>query len=116
MNDDNNVIRIVQYKQPPLWMEYGVYAGALGLFTATIANPGISWWPMALTAMMMYWNYKLFSVIREYVKHVNASQFNTLLEIMSQAELNKPEDGTFQDSSGLTKEQESEQESTEGDR
>jgi len=97
-------IQIVQYKQPPLWMEWGGHLGAVSLFAAGVVTGNIYYY-MGLTAMLLYWNYKLFSVIREYVRHVNASEFSKLLTMLADLEDNEHEDGTFQDSSGLTKEQ-----------
>ena len=103
---------------PPLWMEWGSYIGGLLLFAAGIVT-GSLYFYAGVTAMFLYWNYKLFAIIREYVRHVNTTEFSRLLTIIAQNELNKHEDGTFQDSSCLTQEQDDETEearsSSEGD-
>ena len=113
--ENDNVYKIVQYKQPPLWMELGAYLGAVSLFAAGVATGSVYYF-MGITAMLLYWNYKLFSVIKDYVNHVNASEFSKLLTLMAEEELNKHKEGTFQDSSGLTKEQDDEAgPSTKGD-
>ena len=107
-------LRIVQYRMPPAWMEWGAYIGAVSLLAAGILTGNVYFYA-AITGMLLYWNYKLFDVIREYVQYLNASEFSKLLTTIAEAELNKQKDGTFQDSECLTKEQECEQESTEGD-
>lgn len=109
---DNDVHKIVQYQMPPVWMEWGGYGAALGMFYAAVLTQNV-WVIMALAAMLMYWNYRLFAIIREYVTHVNASEMSKLLMIMAEAEINKQKDGTFQDNECLTKEHDSE--GTEGD-
>ena len=113
--DDDNVVRIVQYKQPSLWTEAMGYAAAVVLFGLTVLQTANVIPPLALTAMLMYWNYKLFGVIREYVKQVNASEMSRLLTLMAEDAINKQKDGTFQDSDSLTKEQEGEGQRTERD-
>ena len=114
--DEGNVTRIVQYKQPPLWWEFGVYLGMLFVFTLMLVDTVNIWAACVITGWAMYWNYHLFRIIREYVKYVNANEFSRLLTIIAEEELNKQKDGTFQDSESLTKEQDSVEESTEGDR
>ena len=46
--------------------------------------------------------------MRAYVRYINASNFSDLLHKLDAIKNNKPEDGTFQDSSSLTKESSSE--------
>ena len=101
--DDDNVMRIVQYRMPSVWMEYSTYAGAV-LLLAAAHTTGMIWYTMGLAGMLMYWNYRLFDTIREYVKYVNASEFSKLLTMIAEEEINKPKDGTFQDTECLTKE------------
>ena len=102
--DDDKVMKIVQYKMPPIWMEYSTYAGAV-LLLAAAHTTGVIWYTMGLAGMLMYWNYRLFVTIREYVRYVNTSEFSKLLTMIAEEELNKHKDGTFQDSECLTKEQ-----------
>lgn len=113
MLDDENVVRVVQYQKPPAWMEWSAYAGAVGLFAATLLNPASPVWPALLTGFLLYWNYRLFDTIREYVKYVNAIEFSKLLTVLAEAEINKQKDGTIPERDGLTKEHDSE--GTEGD-
>ena len=109
-NDDNEMV-FVQYSPPSRWYEIGGYCLALGLFYAS-ALTGNIWVLMALAALFMFWNYKLFSILRDYIRHLNASEFSRLLTVLSENEINIQKDGTFQDSSSLTKEQESEEDSS----
>jgi len=114
MNEEDQV-SIVQYKVPPLWWEFGVYAGMLFTFVLLAVDTVNIWAGVVLTGWAMYWNYHLFRIIREYVRYVNANEISKLLTILAEAELNKQKDGTFQASECLTKEQDDEQESSEGD-
>ena len=102
--DEDNVYAVKQYQMPPLWMEWGAYVGMVSLLSAGIVTGNV-WFFAGLCGMGLYWNYKLFVVIREYVKYVNASEFSRLLTMIAEEINNKHKDGTFQDSSGLTKEQ-----------
>lgn len=99
--DKDGVMRIVQYKKPPVWMEMAGYLGAVCLFAATIVNPGAVLWPALLTAHLLYWNYRLFVTLREYVKYVNATQISSLLMAMADEESNKHKEGTISESHGL---------------
>lgn len=104
MLDEDNVIRIVQYQEPPLWMEWGSYLGGVAVFAAFVAT-GEVFWVGFLTAMLLYWNYRLFHTIKQYVRYVNTNNMKELRFQMLEAALNEHKDGTFQDSNGLTKEQ-----------
>lgn len=94
-------IILKQYQEPPVWMEYGMYLGAVLLFAATVVNPGVMLWPGAITGVLLYWNYRLFDLLKKYVQYVNANELNRLIDLLDREEDNEQKDGTFQDTSGL---------------
>ena len=102
--DDDNVTRILQYENPPLWMEWSMYIGTVLMFCAAVVTGHIAW-TGTLAGGLLYWNYRLYEIIRAYVRYVNASEISKLLVILAEHENNKQKDGTFQYSDGLTKEQ-----------
>lgn len=102
--DNDKVFKIVQYKMPAVWMEWGIYICAPLVLASAIVTGNV-YFTAALTGCLMYWNYLLFKSLRQYVRYVNASEFSKLLTMLSEDEFNKHKDGTFQDSSCLTKEQ-----------
>jgi methyl coenzyme M reductase beta subunit len=68
MKELKEPIVIRQYQAPSKLYEYGAYAGAIGLFAATVVNPGVLLWPGALTGILLYWNYLMFDIVKKYVK------------------------------------------------
>lgn len=103
-------VKVVQYKQPsPLWEGAG-YLGALALLAATLVNPGVAAWPAVLTGCLLYWNYYMFRIMRDYVKYVNATEISKLLVDLANNEEEVHKDGTISDSEGLNKEPVDEQE------
>jgi methyl coenzyme M reductase beta subunit len=98
---DQETIILKQYQAPSKWYEYGAYAGAVGLFAATVANPGVMLWPGAITAILLYWNYLMFDIIKKYVNYVNAQQISKLLTDLAENHSSGKEDGTFQSNDGL---------------
>lgn len=119
MDDDKweelGAYKCVQYRTPPIWMEMGAYLGALGLFSAGMVLGNIYFFA-ALCGMVLYWNYTLFRTLHSYVKYVNANEFKNLMATIKAEVNNKQKDGTFQDSSGLTKEQDHNEDGESGDR
>lgn len=108
MKDD---LILVQYEKPPVWMEWGMYVCAVGTLAGSVAT-GIPYFAMVLTAALMYWNYRLFRIINDYVRFRNASNFSRLLSELEALDLNEHKDGTIPVQECLTKEQESEEDSS----
>ena len=102
--DEGNVYKLEQYSAPPVWMEWLVYVCALVVFMSCVVFPTVWYAPAVLAGCLMYWNYRYFVLIRSYVSYVNHTRFKELLDVMKEAHNNKQKDGTFQDSSCLTKE------------
>lgn len=107
---DVKTIKVVQYKQPsPIWEGAG-YLGALALLAATLVNPGVAMWPAALAGALLYYNYTMFRIMRDYVKYVNATEISKLLVDLANKPAEVHKDGTISDSEGLNKEPVDEQE------
>ena len=100
---DDDVIRIRQYAMPAWYLEWSIYVCAIVLLTGALMT-GIIWYTVTLAGLYMYWNYRMFVFIRELVAVKNASEMSRLLHLLAEHEQNKHKDGTFQDSSCLTKE------------
>ncbi len=94
-------VEIKQYKKPPVWIEACAYVGALGLFTAAVLNPANPIWVGIITGMLAFWNYQLFSILRQFVQHVNATEISKLLIELASQEIEDTEDGTISVSDGL---------------
>lgn len=105
--NDKDCIKLLQYQRPPAWMEWSGYFGALAMLAAGIVTE-VVWFYAGVTGMLLYWNYKLFDVIKQYVDYVNATEINKLFDMLAENERNKQKDGTFQDRDGLNKERENE--------
>jgi|SRR5210317_190956 len=102
--DDDNVYTMNQYQKPAWWMEWSAYAGAVLLLSAGITTGNV-WFFAALCGMLLYWNYRLFDTMKQYVAYVNTNEFKMLLDRIRDAENKEHKDGTFQCSSCLNKEQ-----------
>lgn len=102
MLDDKDTYRVMQYEKPPLWMQVLAYMGMVGLFAGAFL--GNVWALSLLAGWALYWNYKLFEIIKAYVNYVNATEINNLMAKLVAEELNKQKDGTIPERDGLTKE------------
>lgn len=107
----NEELILVQYEKPPAWLEWGIYIGSVCLLAASVAT-NLPWFAMGLAAILMYWNYRLFRIITEFVRYRNASEFSKLLTKLAALEDNEHKDGTIPVQECLTKEQESEEDSS----
>ena len=96
---------LVQYEQPSKWIEWGVVFFAMLMVGCTTVYGG-PYFAVALAAGLLFWNYRLFRVVNEYVKYRNASEFSRLLDTIAALERNNTEDGTIPVQESLTKEQE----------
>ena len=101
--DDDNVMHVRIYSKPAWYLEWAGYLGGVTLLSAGITT-GVIWYYAALAGMLLYWNYRLFDTIKEYVNFVNASEIKKLIDAMESIEDNKHKDGTIPVQNCLTKE------------
>lgn len=108
MNDEPYVL--VQYSRPPVWMEWGAYLCTVLVFAAAVVT-GALHFVAVLAGCLLYWNYLLFSTLKNYVQYRNASEFSKMLTALNEHEANNTQDGTIPVQQGLTKESEDETDS-----
>ena len=102
-------LKVVQYQKPSPVYEWLGYVGAVSLLAATVMSPGTAIWPALLTGHLLYWNYRLFDLMRKYVEYVNATEISNLLQEMARHAINEHEDGTIPERDGLISREESDE-------
>ena len=97
MSNENRMVSISVYDPPPIWYELSVYVLAILLMAGAIASGNVAF-IVGVTACLMYWNYRYFRLIGSYIRLLNASEFNRVLDAVRELK----DDGTFPANSGLS--------------
>ena len=95
--------KVVQYEEPPKSLEWAGYIIAVVIFAAAVLSPGFTLWPVLLASLAMYWNYRLYNVMRIAVSHANSNEISKLLRALAELDTNKTQKGTNSSEDGLSK-------------
>ena len=107
MNTEEYVL--VQYAKPPAWLEWLVYVITVVIIGAYVIAPSV-YYLVLLASGLMYWNYRMFRIVTEFVRYRNASEFSKMLDVLASYAVNDTEDGTIPVQESLTKESDDESE------
>lgn len=108
MDRDEEVLVLKHYNKIPTWIEWLVYVSVLSLFVGYVLT--LSVYPVVvITAALLYWNYKLFGILNNYISYINATGVIQLLTELYSYHDNEQKDGTFQDTDGLIKGEDSDE-------
>ena len=97
MSNENKFVSVSVYSPPPIWYELSVYVLAVLLMAGAVATGNVAF-IVGVTACLMYWNYRYFRLIASYIRLLNASAINRVLDSV----LELRDEGTFTANDGLS--------------
>jgi hypothetical protein len=104
---NENKYIVVKYGHAPWWIEWGAYLGIVVLFASIVVTNSM-YLIAAMAGALLFWNFRLFSILRMHIDHLNDNEFNMLLGLLEGLANNNQEDGTFPVQESLTKEEDNE--------